>query len=135
MTWDRGGLTRGVRTGSLQSHHGGHTTQFAPDPDRTVAMMKDRITTRARRCIVHVAGIAAVAVGMASCSQTTGVEPAPVDYVGALQSICADTAAQLEALPDPPTAITATDFATQASSILRDEAERLRELDAPDDLD
>ncbi len=52
-----------------------------------------------------------------------------------LEAICADTAAQLDALPDPPDGITITEFATQASSILTGEAEQVRELDPPDDLD
>ncbi len=91
---------------------------------------------RARRAIaIAVAVTGFAAIGMTSCTDTTGDEPTPVDYLGELQSICADTAAQLDALPDPPDAITVTEFATQASSILTAEAELFRGLDAPDDVD
>ena len=87
------------------------------------------------RWAIAVAACGLAAIGTVGCTETTGVEPPPVDYLEELQSICADTAAQLDALPDPPDGITVTEFATQAGSILTAEAERFRGLDAPDDLD
>ena len=73
-------------------------------------------------------------VGVTACSDTATEEPTAADYLVGLEAICVDTAAQLDAVPDPPEAITVTEFATQASSILTGEAERIRSLDVPDDL-
>jgi hypothetical protein len=82
--------------------------------------------------------IAAVAIGVsgfAACSGADDPEPTVDEYVVELEAICVDTTAQLDALPDPPDGITITEFATQASSILTSEAERVRALDVPGDLD
>ncbi len=83
------------------------------------------------------AGIAVgfLVVGITACSETAGPETTTADYLRQLEAICADTAAQLDALPDPPDGITITEFATQADSILTSEAEQVRELDPPEDLD
>jgi hypothetical protein len=82
---------------------------------------------------IAVAGIAVV--GVTACSDTAVTEPTVDEYLGQLDAICADTATQLDALPDPPDGITITEFATQASSILRGEAEQVRDLDPPEELD
>ncbi len=78
-------------------------------------------------------GLTAVAIG--ACADASDPAPTAAEYLGQLEAVCAETASQLAALPDPPDGITVTDFATQASSILTGEAERLRGLDAPADLD
>ena len=83
--------------------------------------------------LVTVGGVALV--GIAGCSDEAAPEPTAADYVVELEAICSQTAAQLGALPDPPEAITVTEFATQASSILTEEAEQIRSLAVPDDLD
>jgi hypothetical protein len=56
------------------------------------------------------------------------------DYLADLQSICAETTATLEALPQPPEQITVTDFATSAASALDNEAAQARSLEVPDEL-
>ena len=64
-----------------------------------------------------------------------GSEPAPIteaDYVDDLQSICRDTTATLDALPEPPDQISVADFATSAAGALGNEAERARTLGVPD---
>ena len=93
---------------------------------------------RARRRRSHAPSCWLAALGgvaLDACASRTTREPTAADYLGELEAICADTAAQLDALPDPPDGITVTDFATQASSILTDEAEQFRGLDVPADLD
>ncbi len=62
-------------------------------------------------------------------------EPTPDEYVEQLDAICLDTTATLDALPTPPDEITLVDFASEASSALADEAEQMRQLDPPDELD
>jgi hypothetical protein len=77
--------------------------------------------------------VAMVAIAATSCAS----EPAPVttaDYLADLQSICVDTAATLDALPQPPDQITVADFATSAASALGNEAERARSLAVPTEL-
>jgi hypothetical protein len=76
-----------------------------------------------------------VAISITACADTSTPELTAADYAGRLEEICVETAAKLDALPDPPDGITVTDFAGQASSILTDEAERFRDLDVPTDLD
>ena len=66
-----------------------------------------------------------------------GSEAAPVtvaDYLADLQSICVDTTATLDALPQPPEQISVTDFATSAAGALDNEAERARGLSVPDEI-
>ena len=74
-------------------------------------------------------------VALAACSSDPAPAPTAADYLAALQSVCAGTTTALEALPDPPDGISVTDFATQASDLLRNEAESIRALTAPDELD
>ncbi|MET0908031.1 MAG: hypothetical protein ABWZ99_01070 [Ilumatobacteraceae bacterium] len=81
------------------------------------------------------AGTALAALSIGACSDAADPPPTAAEYLVELEAVCAETAAQLAALPDPPDGITVTEFATQASSILTGEAERLRALDAPADLD
>jgi hypothetical protein len=86
------------------------------------------------RLIVAAAGAVVVAGVLASCD-----EEAPVvteaEYLADLDAICSDTTAELAALPLPPEQISVTDFATSAASALTSEAERMRRLDVPTDLD
>ena len=74
-------------------------------------------------------------VTLAACSSDGEPAPTAATYLAALESVCAGTATALDALPDPPDGISVTDFATQASALLRDEAESIRALAAPDELD
>ncbi|HUS42589.1 MAG TPA: hypothetical protein VMY16_07970 [Ilumatobacteraceae bacterium] len=70
---------------------------------------------------------------LAACAS----EPTPVtetDYRADLQTICRDTTATLDALPQPPDQISVADFATSAASALENEAARARSLDVPDVL-
>jgi hypothetical protein len=80
------------------------------------------------------ARVVAIGLGLlAAC----GSDVAPVteaDYLADLQSICVDTTATLDALPQPPEQISVADFATSAAGALDNEAERARALDVPDDL-
>lgn len=74
-----------------------------------------------------------VVVALAACSS----EPAPItaaEYLADLEAVCAEVTGELEALPRPPEAIAAADFATSAASALTNEAERMRRLDPPSEL-
>ena len=67
-----------------------------------------------------------------------GSEAAPVteaDYLADLQSICVDTTATLDAIPQPPEQISVADFATSAAGALDNEAEQARALGVPDEID
>jgi hypothetical protein len=83
-----------------------------------------------RRAALALIALAAVA----ACSDAP-VEVTADDYLAALQSICAETTATLEALPQPPEQITVADFATSAASALDNEAAQARSLEVPDELD
>ena len=112
---------------SLQSDHGRHPRRR---PHRPPSAERDAGARRGRSrspC----SALAAIAIDGLLRRRATP-EPTAADYLGELEAICADTAAQLDALPDPPDGITVTDFATQASSILTGEAEQFRDLDVPD---
>jgi hypothetical protein len=74
-------------------------------------------------------------LGFTACSDTSTPEPTVADYTSQLEAICAATAAQLDALPDPADGTAVAEFATQASAILTAESEQIRELVVPDDLD
>lgn len=66
-----------------------------------------------------------------------GSEAAPVteaDYLADLQSICVDTTATLDAIPQPPEQISVADFATSAAGALDNEAEQARALGVPDEV-
>ena len=66
-----------------------------------------------------------------------GSEAAPVteaDYLADLQSICVDTTATLDAIPQPPEQISVADFATSAAGALDNEAEQARALGVPDEI-
>jgi hypothetical protein len=74
-------------------------------------------------------------VALAACSSDPAPAPTAADYLAGLQSVCTGTTTALDALPDPPDGISVPDFATQASDLLRNEAESIRALTAPDELD
>jgi len=74
-------------------------------------------------------------VTLAACSSDGEPAPTAATYLAGLESVCATTSTALGALPDPPDGISAADFATQASALLRDEAESVRALAPPDELD
>jgi hypothetical protein len=80
-------------------------------------------------------GLGLVGLGLTACTDEAKPEPTVADYTSQLEAICGATAAQLDALPDPPDGITVAEFATQASAILTGESEQVRELAVPDDLD
>ncbi len=66
-----------------------------------------------------------------------GSEAAPLteaDYLADLQSICVDTTATLDAIPQPPEQISVADFATSAAGALDNEAEQARALGVPDEV-
>ncbi|MET0578130.1 MAG: hypothetical protein ABW122_05685 [Ilumatobacteraceae bacterium] len=88
-----------------------------------------------RRSVVVRSVVVCFVVTIAACSSDGDPAPTAASYLSGLQAVCADTATALAALPDPPDGISVTDFATQASTILRDEAESIRALASPDDLD
>jgi hypothetical protein len=85
-------------------------------------------------------GLALAAVGLAALVLAAGCAEgeAPVtraDYLADLQTICASTTEELDALPDPPELITVADFATSAADSLDREAQRIDRLVVPDDDD
>jgi hypothetical protein len=57
------------------------------------------------------------------------------DYLSDLQTICASTTAELDALPEPPELISVADFATSAADSLDREAQRVDRLVVPADDD
>lgn len=74
--------------------------------------------------------ILVAATTLAACSS----EPAVVteaDYLAELEAVCIETAAALDALPEPPEQISVVDFASEAARILDAEAEQVRRLDVP----
>lgn len=88
-----------------------------------------------RRSVVLASVVVGFVATFAACSSDGEPAPTAAAYLGELEAVCAGTATALAALPDPPDGISVTDFATQASTILRDEAESIRALASPDDLD
>ena len=80
------------------------------------------------------AGVVGLTAVLAACSSDGAPAPTAESYLAELGAVCTATATSLDALPDPPDGITVADFADQASSILRDEAEAIRTLTPPDDL-
>jgi hypothetical protein len=103
------------------------------DPARCGRPPVHRAGRTRRTAIVLLSVVGGVALN--ACSGSNDPEPTAADYLVDLEAICAATAARLDALPHPPEEITVTDFATQAGSILTDEAEQLRQVDVPADLD
>jgi hypothetical protein len=79
--------------------------------------------------------VASFVVTLAACSSEGEPAPTAATYLTELEALCAGTATALDALPDPPDGISVTDFADQASGLLRDEAESIRELAPPDELE
>lgn len=96
-----------------------------------------------RARIVRTAGaLCAALVLAAACTDDGGgsdlSESAPDErtgYLEELQRICAGTTAELDELPAPPDQITIADFAAEVASALTDEAEQVRQLEPPDELD
>ncbi|MEM9516497.1 MAG: hypothetical protein AAGA42_16730 [Actinomycetota bacterium] len=91
---------------------------------------------RCRRSVVAAIALTA-ATTAAACGDEQRAEPTAADYIAELETICTETAAELDALPEPPELISVTDFADQAASILAREADQVRALAPPriDDLD
>ncbi|MEM8621169.1 MAG: hypothetical protein AAGF73_15730 [Actinomycetota bacterium] len=83
-----------------------------------------------------IAAVAVAAATLSSCGEEATADPTAAEYLADLEQICIATAAELDALPDPPELIRVTDFADAAASELRGEADRARTLDPPriDDL-
>jgi len=80
----------------------------------------------------------AIVIVVIATAVSCASEPAPIteaDYLADLQTICVDTTARLDALAQPPEQISVADFASSAASALDNEAERVRSLDIPDELD
>ncbi|BAN04031.1 hypothetical protein YM304_37170 [Ilumatobacter coccineus YM16-304] len=70
------------------------------------------------------------AVGTGAC-QSSGSDTAALvgdGYVEAIETICADTNARLDALPSPPDGISATDWADEVALAFGAESERTRDL-------
>ncbi len=98
----------------------------------TIAM---RAETPPRSIVrVYVRIVVLASAGLLAACGSEPVEVTPADYLADLQTICVDTTATLDAIPQPPEQITVADFATSAASALDDEAEQARSLDVPDDL-
>jgi hypothetical protein len=95
-----------------------------------------RIARRPFRPTLALAGVLTIGSSLAACS-TSGGDTVPTEqaYLRALEAICVQTTAALDALPDPPAQITVRDFATDAASLLDAEAAEARGLRAPGDLD
>ena len=94
-------------------------------PVRTVACMPATAFARRRGLVV---ALVVIAAGCADAE--TPVTRA--DYLSDLQTICASTTAELEALPEPPELISVADFATSAADSLDREAQRVDRLVVPD---
>jgi hypothetical protein len=85
---------------------------------------------RRRRLPIALFAVAA-AIGTA-CAPTESTEPTPDGYAAAMEATCRDTAAELDALGTPPEESGHAEFAVAAATIIGDEAERAREIEAPD---
>ncbi len=79
------------------------------------------------------ATILAVAL-LGACSSDGSPAPTVEDFVTELEAACAVTAATIDAIASPDE-IGAAAFATQAGQAWADEAERLRDIEPPDELD
>jgi hypothetical protein len=92
-----------------------------------------------RRPLRPTLALSALLVGasllMACTTSPNGSEPTEQDYLRALEAICVETSDALDALPDPPDQITVREFATDAAGLLDAEADAVRRLRAPDELD
>lgn len=89
---------------------------------------------QSRPAILLIALTAAATI--AACSD--GDEPTALteaEYLAALDTICAATTAELTGLPTPPEQISVVDFASSAALALSSEADEMRRLDAPADVD
>jgi hypothetical protein len=94
---------------------------------------KARLTTASTLGLGLTLGL--TSFGLSACTDESTPEPTAAEYTSQLEAICAATAAQLDALPAPLDGIAVAEFATQASAILTDESEQVRELAVPDELD
>jgi hypothetical protein len=72
---------------------------------------------------------------LAGCSDDSEPEVTEDEYLEQLQDICRETTAALDALPQPPEQISIADFAGEAARTLTGEAERMRLLEPPAELD
>ena len=79
--------------------------------------------------------VGVVLLVLAGCSDDDGPVVTEEAYLEQLQEICRETTATLDALPQPPEQISIADFAAEAARALTDEAEGMRLLDPPDELD
>lgn len=76
-----------------------------------------------------------VALLAPACGSDAATGSTAEEYVAELGAVCAATDGRLDALPDPPDQISLADFATEVADALADEAEEVRRLDPPDELD
>lgn len=85
----------------------------------------------ARRLLPALAMLAA----LAACTEETGPQTTPDDYVRALGAVCTATAAELDGLEQPADDAGVRRFASEVAALLRGEADAARALDVPDDLE
>jgi hypothetical protein len=88
----------------------------------------------AGRRVVAAAVVSSV-LALAACDGGLPEAATPESYRAELAEICTATAAELDALPDPPAQISVSDFATQAAEALTREATRADRLELPRDDD
>ena len=70
-----------------------------------------------------------------ACTAAEDPEVTESDYIAEMGAACRVTLAELAALPSPPVEIAMTDFAALAATAIEHEAERIRTIEPPDDLD
>ena len=95
--------------------------------------------TNSRAGIIR-AGIIFTAISVtagffSACTTAEDPEVTEADYIDEMGAACRVTLAELAALPSPPVEITMTDFAALAATAIEHEAERIRTIEPPDDLD
>jgi hypothetical protein len=83
---------------------------------------------------IFTAGILTAGI-LGACTTTEDPEVTESDYVAVMSAACRVTLAELAALPSPPAEIAMTDFAALAATAIEQEAERIRTIAPPDDLD
>lgn len=88
---------------------------------------------RSHRWSARVTGGAALVLASVACEGGLPEATTPESYRAELADVCATTAAELDALPEPPEQISVEDFATQAAEVLTREATRVDRLDVPRD--
>lgn len=90
---------------------------------------------RNRAAVVVGSALVCIALVLAGCASEPPANLEPAEYRAELARICGASFAEQDSVPRPADSGGAADFAIAVSDILDREAERTRDVLAPDDLD